>query len=185
MMFLWAACGVPFGAYAVIQNFNIPLQVQPQCFALLSVVSWVQILLYSQYVLQPTLPPSGQVSQSRRAPAIANTETPPWQQLGYVEGDCLGRRGDRRLRWHRDGPDPDASRTLRAWERNASHRRGRRRQRPACRRPRPALRRDLETARSRRGHQLGLPVHGLLGRSLLPPGLRFVTTLALLFDTTN
>ncbi|KAK8133316.1 hypothetical protein PG999_001489 [Apiospora kogelbergensis] len=47
MMFLWAACGVPFGAYAVIQNFNIPLQVQPQCFALLSVVSWVQILLYS------------------------------------------------------------------------------------------------------------------------------------------
>lgn len=46
MMFLWAACGVPFGAYAVIQQFNIPLQVQPQCFGALSLISWVQILIY-------------------------------------------------------------------------------------------------------------------------------------------
>ncbi|KAK6829863.1 hypothetical protein PG995_004435 [Apiospora arundinis] len=47
MMFLWAACGVPFGAYAIIQNFNIPIQVQPQCFMVLSIVSWVQILMYT------------------------------------------------------------------------------------------------------------------------------------------
>ncbi|KAK0656456.1 hypothetical protein B0T16DRAFT_288530, partial [Cercophora newfieldiana] len=46
MMFLWAACGVSFGVYAVIQNFNIPLLVQPQCFALLCLVSWVQTLIY-------------------------------------------------------------------------------------------------------------------------------------------
>ncbi|KAK8073106.1 hypothetical protein PG996_006454 [Apiospora saccharicola] len=47
MMFLWAACGVPFGVYAIIQNFNIPIQVQPQCFGALSIVAWVQILMYS------------------------------------------------------------------------------------------------------------------------------------------
>ncbi|KAK8121642.1 hypothetical protein PG984_010312 [Apiospora sp. TS-2023a] len=47
MMFLWAACGVPFGVYAIIQNFNIPIQVQPQCFGVLSIVAWVQILMYS------------------------------------------------------------------------------------------------------------------------------------------
>lgn len=42
--------GVPFGVYAIIQNFNIPIQVQPQCFGVLSIVAWVQILMYSQYV---------------------------------------------------------------------------------------------------------------------------------------
>ncbi|KAK0749564.1 hypothetical protein B0T18DRAFT_289195, partial [Schizothecium vesticola] len=46
MMFLWALCGVPFGAYAVVQNFNIPLQVQPQMFMSLCLVSWAQILMY-------------------------------------------------------------------------------------------------------------------------------------------
>ncbi|KAJ9496795.1 hypothetical protein H2202_007572 [Exophiala xenobiotica] len=29
MMFLWSASGVPFGAYAIVQNFNIPIQIQP------------------------------------------------------------------------------------------------------------------------------------------------------------
>ena len=40
--------GVPFGAYAVVQNFNIPLQVQPQIFMFLCLVSWSQILMYHQ-----------------------------------------------------------------------------------------------------------------------------------------
>ena len=65
MMFLWAACGVPFGAYAIIQNFNIPIQVQPQCFMVLSIVSWVQILMYSQYVAVG--------SQSRRDQVLTRT----------------------------------------------------------------------------------------------------------------
>ncbi|CAJ2499669.1 Uu.00g025220.m01.CDS01 [Anthostomella pinea] len=51
MMFLWALCGVPFGTYAIGQQFNIPLQVQPQCFMALCLVSWCQCLLYSQCVL--------------------------------------------------------------------------------------------------------------------------------------
>ncbi|KAH6855117.1 hypothetical protein B0I37DRAFT_423223 [Chaetomium sp. MPI-CAGE-AT-0009] len=46
MMFLWALCGLPFGVYAVAQNFNIPLQVQPQVFIALCLISWAQILLY-------------------------------------------------------------------------------------------------------------------------------------------
>ncbi|KAI0466221.1 PQ loop repeat-domain-containing protein [Xylaria cf. heliscus] len=47
MMFLWAISGVPFGIYAVVQNFNIPIQVQPQIFMFLCLVNWGQILLYS------------------------------------------------------------------------------------------------------------------------------------------
>ncbi|KAI3340153.1 PQ loop repeat-domain-containing protein [Ustulina deusta] len=47
MMFLWAISGVPFGIYAVVQNFNIPIQVQPQAFMLLCLINWGQILLYS------------------------------------------------------------------------------------------------------------------------------------------
>ncbi|KAI2638395.1 hypothetical protein GGS21DRAFT_508054, partial [Xylaria nigripes] len=47
MMFLWAISGVPFGIYAIVQKFNIPVQVQPQIFILLCLVNWGQILLYT------------------------------------------------------------------------------------------------------------------------------------------
>ncbi len=40
MMILWAVCGPPFGVYVIVQNFNIPLQVQPQCFTFLTIVTW-------------------------------------------------------------------------------------------------------------------------------------------------
>lgn len=46
MMFLWALCGVPFGVYAIVQNFNIPIQIQPQCFYVLCLTCWAQSLLY-------------------------------------------------------------------------------------------------------------------------------------------
>ncbi|GAB1312249.1 hypothetical protein MFIFM68171_02459 [Madurella fahalii] len=46
MMFLWALSGVPFGVYAIAQNFNIPLQVQPHIFLSLCLISWSQTLLY-------------------------------------------------------------------------------------------------------------------------------------------
>ncbi|KAG8166726.1 hypothetical protein KVR01_002415 [Diaporthe batatas] len=48
MVFLWAMCGVPFGAYSIIQNFNVPIQVQPQCFMALCLVSWAQVLVYGR-----------------------------------------------------------------------------------------------------------------------------------------
>ncbi|KAJ2894020.1 hypothetical protein MKZ38_008022 [Zalerion maritima] len=46
MMFLWAVSGLPFGVYAVAQNFNIPIQVQPQIFMALTLISWAQTLIY-------------------------------------------------------------------------------------------------------------------------------------------
>ncbi|KAG0634936.1 PQ loop repeat-domain-containing protein [Tuber brumale] len=47
MMLIWGFAGVPFGAYAVIQNLNIPIQIQPQVFASLSLISWAQCLHYA------------------------------------------------------------------------------------------------------------------------------------------
>ncbi|KAJ5241038.1 uncharacterized protein N7469_002629 [Penicillium citrinum] len=39
MMFLWASCSVPMGAYLI-------LQIQPQIFGFFSLVSWAQVLYY-------------------------------------------------------------------------------------------------------------------------------------------
>lgn len=47
-MLLWSISGVPFGAYAIAQQFNIPLIVQPQCFGVLCGVSWAQCLIYGR-----------------------------------------------------------------------------------------------------------------------------------------
>lgn len=41
--------GVPFGIYAIVQKFNVPIQVQPQCFMSLCLVSWCQILVYHNH----------------------------------------------------------------------------------------------------------------------------------------
>ncbi|KAF1848760.1 PQ loop repeat protein [Cucurbitaria berberidis CBS 394.84] len=48
MMLLWSISGVPFGIYAISQQFNIPLIVQPQCFCVLCAVSWAQCLVYGR-----------------------------------------------------------------------------------------------------------------------------------------
>jgi len=46
MLFIWAVCAVPFGAYSIAQNFNIPIQIQPQCFGTFCLMSWSQTLIY-------------------------------------------------------------------------------------------------------------------------------------------
>ena len=46
MMILWSAGGPPLGVYCVVQNFNIPVQVQPQVFTALTLVINAQILIY-------------------------------------------------------------------------------------------------------------------------------------------
>lgn len=48
MMLLWSISGVPFGVYAVVQRFNIPLIIQPQCFCVLCGVSWAQCMVYGR-----------------------------------------------------------------------------------------------------------------------------------------
>ncbi|KAK6205659.1 PQ loop repeat-domain-containing protein [Scheffersomyces amazonensis] len=51
MMFLWAACGVPFSIYFVGTSGSIPLQIQPQLFTFFCTVSWAQTLYYPPYQL--------------------------------------------------------------------------------------------------------------------------------------
>ncbi|OSS53684.1 hypothetical protein B5807_00287 [Epicoccum nigrum] len=46
MLILWSICGVPFGVYAIVQNFSFALQFQPQAFAALTLISWGQTLYY-------------------------------------------------------------------------------------------------------------------------------------------
>ena len=42
---LWAFSAVFLGVYAVVQDLNVPLIVQPQLFAALSYLSWAQVSL--------------------------------------------------------------------------------------------------------------------------------------------
>ncbi|KAF2175763.1 hypothetical protein K469DRAFT_609544, partial [Zopfia rhizophila CBS 207.26] len=49
MLMLWASCAVPFGVYAIVQNFNLPLQLQPQCFGGLTLICWGQALVYHNH----------------------------------------------------------------------------------------------------------------------------------------
>ncbi|KAI9762404.1 MAG: hypothetical protein M4579_000380 [Chaenotheca gracillima] len=46
MVLLWAICAPPFGVYAVVQKFNVPLQIQPHVFCALALVNWAQVLVY-------------------------------------------------------------------------------------------------------------------------------------------
>ncbi|CAK7903598.1 hypothetical protein CAAN1_09S01728 [[Candida] anglica] len=46
MMFLWAACGVPFSIYFFGIDGSIPLRIQPQLFTTFCVVAWAQTLYY-------------------------------------------------------------------------------------------------------------------------------------------
>ncbi len=43
---LWGVSGVFFGVYAIVQDLNIPLIVQPQLLSTLSYLSWAQVYLY-------------------------------------------------------------------------------------------------------------------------------------------
>lgn len=46
MMFLWAACGVPFSIYFIATDGSIPLRIQPQLFTFFCTLSWIQTLYY-------------------------------------------------------------------------------------------------------------------------------------------
>lgn len=43
-----STAALPFGIYMVLQDVAIPLQVQPQIFAALSVITWCQCLHYGE-----------------------------------------------------------------------------------------------------------------------------------------
>ncbi len=46
MLFLWTASGVPFSIFFVSRDASIPIQIQPQCFTFLCLVTWAQTLHY-------------------------------------------------------------------------------------------------------------------------------------------
>jgi len=46
LMFIWAVSAAFLGVYAIVQDINIPLIVQPQAFGSLAALSWVQCLYY-------------------------------------------------------------------------------------------------------------------------------------------
>lgn len=48
MMMLWAWAGIPLGAYNIVKNFNVALQVQPQILTVLSLVTWIQCYHYQK-----------------------------------------------------------------------------------------------------------------------------------------
>jgi len=48
LMAAWAISAIFLGVYAIVQDLNIPLIIQPQLFGLLSAVSWTQCMYYGQ-----------------------------------------------------------------------------------------------------------------------------------------
>lgn len=46
MFLLWTLCGVPFSIYFISIGSNIPVQVQPQCFTVLCLITFCQTLYY-------------------------------------------------------------------------------------------------------------------------------------------
>ncbi|BFZ61549.1 Beige protein-like 1 [Saitoella coloradoensis] len=50
MLMLWAVAAPPYGIYAIVQQLNIPLQIQPQLFGILSLITWAQCLYYENKV---------------------------------------------------------------------------------------------------------------------------------------
>ncbi|KZV78304.1 hypothetical protein EXIGLDRAFT_634221 [Exidia glandulosa HHB12029] len=47
LMLCWTVAGLPLGTYNVVQNFNIPLIIQPHMFTVLCAVAWAQCLHFS------------------------------------------------------------------------------------------------------------------------------------------
>jgi uncharacterized protein with PQ loop repeat len=48
MMLSWAIAAVPFGIYTIAQYLNIPLQLQPQLFLVLCLITWGQCMYYDR-----------------------------------------------------------------------------------------------------------------------------------------
>ncbi|KAJ3568530.1 hypothetical protein NP233_g5646 [Leucocoprinus birnbaumii] len=46
LMLIWGISSAFLGVYAILQDFNIPLKIQPQLFGFLALVSWGQCLYY-------------------------------------------------------------------------------------------------------------------------------------------
>ncbi len=45
---MWSVAALPLGIYVIVQDLNVPLIVQPQLFALLTLLSWTQCMYYGR-----------------------------------------------------------------------------------------------------------------------------------------
>ncbi|GMM37908.1 Ilt1 protein [Saccharomycopsis crataegensis] len=52
MLFLWAACGIPFAIYFIATEAAIPVQVQPEVFTVFCAITWAQSLYYPPCSMQ-------------------------------------------------------------------------------------------------------------------------------------
>ncbi|KAJ5665538.1 PQ loop repeat protein, partial [Penicillium maclennaniae] len=106
MMLLWASCSVPMGAYLILQEVSIPLQIQPQMFGFFSLVNWGQILYYNHNYsrLKATIVCSGCVLLfgGIEALLILTLRIPyengvMWPDLVVCHPGCVGRSGESNL----------------------------------------------------------------------------------------
>ncbi|KAI0057219.1 PQ-loop-domain-containing protein [Artomyces pyxidatus] len=44
----WCLAAIPLGIYAIVQDLNVPLIIQPQLFGFFALVSWVQCMFYGE-----------------------------------------------------------------------------------------------------------------------------------------
>jgi hypothetical protein len=51
--FAWALGGAFLGTYAVVQDLNIPLILQPQIFGTLSLITWAQVSCHRNFLQRP------------------------------------------------------------------------------------------------------------------------------------
>ncbi|OOF92776.1 hypothetical protein ASPCADRAFT_8414 [Aspergillus carbonarius ITEM 5010] len=79
MMLLWASCAVPMGAYMILQQVNIPLQIQPQIFGFFSLIP------YNKGVTWPDL-----VVGVVAAILLASGLVPPYFELWKRDGRVIG-----------------------------------------------------------------------------------------------
>lgn len=69
-LFNMVAGAVPFGAYAIIQEFNIPVQAQSQIFMALCLISFSQILVYSKFVMWSTCLPRADTNYLKKMESL-------------------------------------------------------------------------------------------------------------------
>lgn len=48
LVLIWSMAALPLGVYAIVQDLNVPLIVQPQLFSLLALLSWTQCMYYGR-----------------------------------------------------------------------------------------------------------------------------------------
>ncbi|RAK87736.1 PQ-loop-domain-containing protein [Aspergillus costaricaensis CBS 115574] len=102
MGFLWAICAVPMGVYLILQEVNLPMQIQPQVFGTFSAIIWAQILHYDQTAVTPPKKPHSRIPYNKgitwpdllvgaiATVLLAGGMLPIYFELGKRQGRVIG-----------------------------------------------------------------------------------------------